>query len=91
MPARKAPRLSYGEYFVPGPKGNTAVWTARRDLMRAVKRVYPSMLQRLSADVFPVYRALTESGFDLDAILWNDRLSPFTELGTLNLRLLSFS
>lgn len=84
MPPRKTPRLAYCEYVIPDPKGSIAVWTARLDLMRAVQRVHPAMLQRLSRGVFPAYKALAETGFDLDAILWNGRLSPFTELGAVD-------
>lgn len=88
MPARKTPRLAYCEYVIPDPNGSTLVWMARLDLMRAVQRVFPTMLQRLSSDVFPAYKALAESGFDLDAILWNHRCSPFTELGAVDLALI---
>lgn len=84
MPPRKTPRLAYSEYVIPDPEGGTAVWMARLHLMRAVQRVYPTMLQRLSNDVFPAYKALAETGFDLDAILWNYRLSPCTELGAVD-------
>ncbi len=88
MPARKTPRLAHCEYVIPEPKGSTAVWTARRELMEAVQRVHPAMLQRLSTDVFPAYKALAETGFDFDAILWNPRRSPFTELGAVDLALI---
>ena len=84
MPPRKTPRLAYCEYVIPDPKGSTAVWMARLDLMRTVQRVHPIMLGRLSSDVFPAYKALAETGFDIDAILWNDRRSPFTELGAVD-------
>ncbi len=76
MPRRKTPRLAYCEYVIPDPKGSVAVWIARLDLMRAVKRVYPSMLERLSADVFPAYAELAQSGFEFDALLWHPRVSP---------------
>ncbi len=78
MLPRKTPRLAYCEYVIPDPKGSTAVWMARLDLMRAVKRIYPTMLERLSADVFPAYAELAQSGFDFDRILWSNRLSPHT-------------
>jgi hypothetical protein len=42
------------------------------------------MLRRLSSDVFPAYEDLAEIGFDLDAILWNNRCSPFTELSRVD-------
>ncbi len=89
MPPRKTPRLAYCEYVIPDPKDSTAVLMARLDLMRAVRRVYPTMLQRLSSDVFPAYKALAETGFDLDAILWSSH-SPFTALGTVDARIVEF-
>ncbi len=84
MSRRKTPRLAYCEYVIPDPKRSTAVWMARLNVMRAVKSVYPIMLRRLLSDVFPSYKALAESGFDADEILWNDRISPFTELVEVN-------
>jgi hypothetical protein len=63
---------------------------ARLELMRAVQHVHPAMLELLSRDVFPAYKALAETGFDLDAILWHNRLSPFTELGAVDLAIVEF-
>ena len=78
MPHRKNPLLAYCEYVVPG--NSEAVQNARRDLMRCVRDVFPKMLNQLSADVFPAYDELAKSNFDVEAILWHPRLSPFKEI-----------
>ncbi len=80
MPPRKIPRLAYSEYVMPDPKQSPAVWIARLELMLTVQRIYPTMLERLSADVFPAYAELAQSGFDFDRILWSNRVSPHTLL-----------
>lgn len=80
MPPRRTPRLAYCEYVIPDPKGSSSVWMARLDLMGAVKRIYPTMLERLSADVFPSYEELAQAGFDFDHILWSSGVLPHTML-----------
>lgn len=78
MPARKNPRLVLSEYYV--PDSSIAVQEARRILMESARRVFPKMLERLAADVLPVYEEPARSGFNLEAVLWHSGLSPFKEL-----------
>ena len=76
MPKRTIPRLAYCEYINPNDQqNNTVAWTARLEMMRSVKRLYPTILEGLSKDVFPHYAELAASGFNFDAILWNPRRS----------------
>jgi hypothetical protein len=53
---------------------------ARRDLMYAIRNVHRPMLERLSACVFPAYRKLVRSGFEVESVLWHPHLSPHTQL-----------
>lgn len=76
MAQAKIKRLAYCEYVLPDAEGSIAVWAARLDLMRAVNRLFPEMLQRLSSDVLPAYAELAKSGFSFDSFLWHPRLSP---------------
>jgi len=78
MGKRINPRLTYSEYVSPDPEQSSAVEMARWDLMDATRRVHRPMLERLSADVFPAYSDLAESGFDFDKILCHP--SPHTKI-----------
>jgi hypothetical protein len=77
--ARRTPRLAYCEY-VASDNSSVAVQQARWDLMRCVRRVFPSMLEQLAVDVLPAYKELAKSDFKIEAILWHSRLSPVKEL-----------
>jgi hypothetical protein len=79
MTKRKNPRLAYCEYVAPDSSSIT-IEQARWGLMRCVRRVFREMLEQLAVDVLPAYKELAKSDFDIDAILWNSRLSPFKKL-----------
>ncbi len=49
-------RLASSDYL--SPDSDLEEWLARHELIKAVKRVLPEFLERLSADVFPAYQRL---------------------------------
>jgi hypothetical protein len=62
MSRRKTPRLAPPEYVSRDPNKSSQVYWARIQLLEAVQRVYPAMLERLSTDVFPHYSRLAKLG-----------------------------
>ena len=76
MSRRKTPRLAPPEYVSRDPNKSSQVYWARIQLLEAVQRVYPAMLERLSADVFPHYLRL-ETRFDFDRMLSAPGVSPW--------------
>ena len=81
MAKRKTPNLAYCEYVSPDQGYSIEVGRARLQLIETVKRVYPTLLEKLAAEVFPHYCDLAEEGFEFDRILWSPpRVSPFEVL-----------
>jgi hypothetical protein len=62
MAERTTPSLAFAEYVSPDPDNSVQVWLARRQVIEASKRVYPTFLKKLSTDVFPIYRRLAKAG-----------------------------
>jgi hypothetical protein len=79
---RKTPPLAYCEYVSADPKNSIEVWAARLELIEVAKRAYPTFLQTLSEEVFPLYEKLAKAGCDFDLILWSPQISPFLALRT---------
>jgi hypothetical protein len=73
---RKTPPLAYCEYVSPD-SNSIEVSIARIQLFETVKRVYPTFLEKLSSDVFPLYLEVAEAG----CLLWGmdgpPHLSPY--------------
>jgi hypothetical protein len=87
MMKRKTPLLAYSEYVSHDPEHSTQVWIARLELIDTAKRVFPNFLNKLSADVFPLYCELANEGFNFDRILWvRMGLSPYDLLSSGNLK-----
>ena len=61
MSKRTTPSLTFSEYVTPDLENSFQVWQARLQMIEAAKRVYPIFLQKLLAEVFPLYRRLAES------------------------------
>jgi hypothetical protein len=78
MPPRTTPRLANCEYVIPERDGSVTLFLARLELMCTVRRVYPTMLKRLSEEVFPSFADLANSGFDFDAALSHPGYSPLS-------------
>jgi hypothetical protein len=77
--------LAPPEYVSRDPNKSSQVYWARIQLLEAVQRVYPVMLERLSADVFPHYLRLAhylrlETRFDFDRMLSAPGVSPWKAL-----------
>jgi hypothetical protein len=73
---RKTPRLAYCEYVSPDSDG-IEVSSARLRLFEAVQRIYPTFLEKLSAEVFPLYQDLAEVGCRFWGIDGPRHLSPY--------------
>jgi hypothetical protein len=77
---RKTPRLAYCEYVSADPKNSIEVWAARSELIKVATSVYPTFLQTLSEEVFPLFEKLAKAGHDFDLILWSPQTSPLVAL-----------
>jgi hypothetical protein len=62
MTERTTPPLTFGEYVSPDLDNSVQVWLARRQVIEASKRVYPTFLETLSTDVLPIYCQLAKTG-----------------------------
>lgn len=71
MARRKTQRLAYCEYVSQDPSNSTQIQQARDMLFEAVKRVYPTLLQKLSFEVFPLYSRLAESGYQVEEMAYS--------------------
>jgi hypothetical protein len=84
MAKRTTPPLAFSEYVSPDSDNSVQVWQARRRVIEAAKRVHPIFLEKLSADVFPLYSRLAKEGKlakgrnDFDKALWGK--SPYDAL-----------
>lgn len=76
MARRQTGRLVYCEY-VSQDLGSVQISRARLELFEAVKRVYPTFLNRLSTAVFPFYQEVAEAGCILWGIDGPRHLSPY--------------
>ena len=80
MARRKTPRLAYPEYVSKDLDNSIQVWQARLELIAASRRVFPTFLEALSAEVFPFYSKLAQTGYKFDRILWSPTGSPYESL-----------
>ena len=62
MAERSTPSLAFAEYVSPDPDNSVQVWLARLQVIEACKRVYPTFLEKLATDVFPIYCQLAQAG-----------------------------
>jgi hypothetical protein len=62
MAKRTTPSLTFSEYVSPDSGNSGQIWWARLQVIEAAKRVYPIFLEKLSADVFPLYYRLAKEG-----------------------------
>ncbi len=75
----KTPRLAFrAEYVSPDTENSDDVNRARLELMRIVKEVFPKFLEKLAADVFPLFdQAATDgklerAGYNFELVLFSD-------------------
>ena len=59
---RKSTSLAISEYVSPDSDISVQVWRARLQLIETAKQVYPSFLEKLLKEVFPVYSQLRTTG-----------------------------
>jgi len=84
MAKRTTPSLAASEYVSPNLDTSVQVWRARLQVIEAAKRVFPIFLEKLSADVFPLYCQLAKEGKlakgrnDFTKALWGK--SPYAAL-----------
>ena len=84
MAKRTIPSLAFSEYVSPDSDNSVQTWQARLGVIEAAKRVYPIFLEKLSADVFPLYCQLAKAGKlakgrnDFEKALWGK--SPYEAL-----------
>jgi hypothetical protein len=84
MAKRTTPSLAASEYVSPNSNTSVQVWRARLQVIEAARRVFPIFLEKLSADVFPLYCQLAREGKlakgrnDFDKALWGK--SPYAAL-----------
>jgi hypothetical protein len=77
MGQRKTAPLTHSEYVAADRDNSSQTWQARLRLIETMKRVYPRFLERLSCDVFPLYRRLARQdklakpGHNFRKALWN--------------------
>ena len=62
MAKRTTPSLAASEYVSPNSDASVQVWRARLQVIEAAKRVFPTFLEKLSADVFSLYCQLAKEG-----------------------------
>lgn len=62
MAKRATPSLAASEYFSSNSDTSVQVWRARLQLIEAAKRVFPTFLEKLATDVFPLYCQLAKEG-----------------------------
>lgn len=60
MAQRTTPSLASSEYVSPDRDSSVQVWLARKQLIKATKRVFPAFLKELLADVYPLYSQRVE-------------------------------
>ena len=84
MAKRTTPPLAFSEYVSCDADNSVQVWQARLQVIEAAKRVFPIFLEKLSADVFPLYCQLAKEGKlakgrnDFTKALWGK--SPYAAL-----------
>ena len=62
MAKRTTPSLAVSEYVSPNLDSSVQVWRARLQVIEAAKRVFPTFLEKLAADVFPSFCQLAKEG-----------------------------
>ena len=62
MAKRTIPSPAASEYVSPNTDTSVQVWRARLQVIEAAKRVFPTFLEELSAEVFPLYCQLAREG-----------------------------
>lgn len=98
MAKRTTPSLAVSEYVSPNSDSSIQVWRARLEVIEAAKRVYPTFLETLSTEVFPLYCELAKKGKlakgrnNFDKALWGKYpYAALTEDGGLKLALTNWA